>query len=91
MSFSPSKAKSVFTAAVASSLLFFVLSNLAVWLNSTTYAKDLSGLATCFTMAIPFFNTELLGTLFYSSVLFAACWIFKPNLVIETSELHRSK
>lgn len=91
MSFSPSKAKSVFAASVASSLLFFVLSNLAVWINSTTYSNDISGLATCFTMAIPFLNTELLGTLFYSSVLYAVCWIFKPNLALETSDLHRSE
>ena len=40
------------------SLLFFMISNFGVWLNSTLYEKNISGLINCYTMAIPFFITH---------------------------------
>lgn len=49
------------------SVLFFVISNLGVWL--LYYPKTIEGLLTCFTLAIPFFATSLLGDVFYSIVL----------------------
>ncbi|MBN11280.1 MAG: hypothetical protein CMC80_07115 [Flavobacteriaceae bacterium] len=49
------------------SVLFFVISNLGVWL--LYYPKTIEGLLTCFTLAIPFFATSLLGDVFYSVVL----------------------
>ena len=51
-----------------SSLLFFVVSNLGVWL--LYYPLSLEGLISCFTLAIPFFTNTLLGDLFYTGVLF---------------------
>jgi len=35
---------------------FFVVSNYAVWVGSVTYPHTLSGLATCFAAAIPFYR-----------------------------------
>lgn len=49
------------------SVLFFLISNLGVWL--LYYPKTIDGLLTCFTLAIPFFATSLLGDVFYSIVL----------------------
>jgi len=49
------------------SVLFFLISNLGVWL--LYYPKTIDGLLTCFTLAIPFFTTSLLGDVFYSIVL----------------------
>ena len=49
------------------SVLFFVISNLGVWL--LYYPKTIEGLLTCFTLAIPSFATSLLGDVFYSIVL----------------------
>ena len=49
------------------SVLFFVISNLGVWLLH--YPKTIEGLLTCFTLAIPFFATSLLGDIFYSVIL----------------------
>lgn len=51
-----------------SSLLFFVVSNLGVWL--LYYPLSLEGLISCFTLAIPFFTNTLLGDLVYTGVLF---------------------
>ena len=53
---------------VGSSLLFFFLSNLGVWI--LYYPPTWEGLATTFTLAIPFYTNTLLGDLFYTTVLF---------------------
>ena len=49
------------------SVLFFLISNLGVWL--LYYPKTIDGLVTCFALAIPFFVTSLLGDIFYSLTL----------------------
>ena len=51
-----------------SSVIFFILSNLGVWYLG--YPKNIEGLITCFTLAIPFFINTILGDLFYSFILF---------------------
>jgi len=51
-----------------SSILFFLISNLGVWL--LYYPLSVEGLTTCFTLAIPFFTNTLLGDLAYTAVLF---------------------
>jgi len=62
----------VIGASLFSSVLFFVGSNFAVWYGSPFYSQDLSGLITCFTLALPFFQNTVLGDLFYSGVLFGS-------------------
>jgi hypothetical protein len=57
-------------AAVASSVLFYVITNLGVWLFSGMYPRSLSGLVTCYVAAIPFFQNTLAGDLFFAVVLF---------------------
>jgi hypothetical protein len=57
-------------AAVASSVLFFVVSNFGVWAMSGMYPLNGSGLAACYAAAIPFFQNTLAGDLFYASLLF---------------------
>lgn len=60
---------------VAASLLFFVLSNLGVWLFAggvAPYTANLFGLINTFTLGIPFFGNTLLGDLVYSGLLFGA-------------------
>ena len=51
-----------------SSFIFFILTNLGVWYLG--YPKNIEGLITCFTLAIPFFVNTILGDLFYSFILF---------------------
>jgi len=53
---------------LASSVLFFIVSNLGVWL--LYYPPTLEGLITCFTLAIPFFGNTIAGDLVYTTVLF---------------------
>jgi hypothetical protein len=78
---------------VAGSIVFFVVTNFAVWAGGGLYSQDLGGLVACYTAAIPFFNTEapplgflgntLFGDAVYSTALFgglalAGKWL--PNL-----------
>ncbi len=58
------------SAALASSVLFFVLTNFGVWAFEPVYPKTLGGLFACYVAAIPFFQNTLLGDLFYTAVLF---------------------
>ena len=58
-------------AAIASSVLFFMLTNFGTWLSSGFYPRTLAGLEACYIAAIPFFQNTVAGDLFYAAVLFA--------------------
>lgn len=73
----------VIAGSLAASVIFFVISNFAVWVSQAMYAKNAIGLMTCFEAAIPFFPNTIAGDLFFSSLLFASyAMIKKTNLVI---------
>ena len=57
-------------AAVASSVLFFVITNFGMWLSSGFYPRTLAGLEACYIAAIPFFQNTVAGDLFYATLLF---------------------
>lgn len=67
-------------AAVASSVLFFVVTNFAVWLSGGFYSMDLAGLVQCYTAAIPFYQYSILGDLFYAGVMFGAFELAKMKV-----------
>ena len=50
-----------------SSTLFFILSNFGVWILG--YPFTLTGMITCYTLALPFFINSILGDLFFYHVL----------------------
>ena len=57
-------------AAVASSVLFFVLTNFGMWLFSGFYPLTWQGLGACYVAAIPFFQNTLAGDLVFTALLF---------------------
>ncbi len=57
------------TMAILSSVLFFIITNFAVWTMWDNYPKTIEGLIMCYTMAIPFFHNTLLSTIVYTSLL----------------------
>ena len=57
-----------FLAILISSSSFFIITNFGVWILGG-YPKTWTGLATCYTMAIPFFKNSLMGDFFYSGVM----------------------
>jgi hypothetical protein len=67
-------------AALASSVLFFVLTNFGVWALGSWYPKTLGGLVACYVAAIPFFHNTLLGDAVYSTVLFGGLALAEKGL-----------
>ena len=65
-----SSSKKVIINSVLSSLIFFLITNSAVWLTGNFYSSDLSGLGLCLTMGIPFFKYTLLSSIVFSTILF---------------------
>ena len=56
------------TTVLISSISFFVITNLGVWLIG--YPKTFAGLVECYTLAIPFFRNSLIGDLFFAAVMY---------------------
>ncbi len=73
------KKGTVIGGALASSLLFFILTNFAVWAGSPFYPQTFSGLMQSYTMAIPFFHATVLGDLFYSGVFFGGFYLLQQR------------
>ena len=71
-----SKFVSIPIASVFAALVFFIITNFAVWLNGW-YGYTLEGLLTCYTVAIPYFGNTILGNLTYSAILFGSYEFFK--------------
>ncbi len=57
-------------AALASSVLFFALTNFGVWASGGLYPHTLAGLGTCYVAAVPFFQNTIAGDLVYTALLF---------------------
>lgn len=80
-------------ASVAAAVLFFVVTNLGVWMLGDWYPRTWSGLAECYIAAIPFFRNTLLSNLFYSAVLFGGLtlaerrwrWLAEPAPTLASS------
>lgn len=57
---------------IVSSVLFFVVTNAGMWVESPLYAKTPAGLVNCYVMALPYFRNTLFGDLAYTALLFGA-------------------
>ena len=66
-------------ASVAGSVVFFLVTNLGVWLgvngHAPMYPHTLTGLAECYVAALPFFRNTLLGDLTYAAVMFGSYYL----------------
>ena len=52
--------------AVFSSLIFFVITNFAVWLVWDFYPKTFDGLILCYVAGLPFLRNTLMSTILYT-------------------------
>lgn len=76
--------KNLISASLTSSVIFFLTTNFAVWMFGSMYPKSLTGIAQCYTLALPFFRNTLLGDLFYTGVLFGSYeFLLNPNMLRE--------
>lgn len=56
--------------ALASSLIFFLITNFGCWLGSKTFSQDFSGLMQCYAFALLFLKGTMAGDLVYCGILF---------------------
>jgi hypothetical protein len=59
-------------AALGGAIIFYLVSNFAVWAGSAMYPHTLTGLAACYTAAIPFFRNDVAGNLVYCAAMFGS-------------------
>ena len=79
----------VLGSSLLAALIFFFLTNFAVWAFTPWYMKTFSGLIQCYLMALPFFRNTLFGNLVYVFCFFgiyemARFWIRKRFPIIGT-------
>ena len=60
----------IINAAIIGSLVFFIITNLSVFMTSSLYTKNFLGLIECYTLAIPFFTNTLVSNITYSLIMF---------------------
>lgn len=66
---------------LAGSVLFFVATNFATWATATPgYGACSISLGSCYVAGIPFFQWTLLGTLFYSALLFGGFALLRQRV-----------
>jgi hypothetical protein len=80
----------VLGSSLAGSVLFFLLTNFATWLGADPHLSSAcaSGLGACYVAGLPFFQWTLLGTLFYSAILFGGFALLRlriPQLRAQTA------
>ena len=56
----------------SASILFFLVTNAAVWLFTPWYAKDITGLMSSYALGLPFLKNMLIGDFLYTPVLLTA-------------------
>lgn len=62
-------------------VIFFVITNLGVWMMTGLYEPTAAGLQKCFVMALPFFRTTLASTVLYSLVFMGLYEVISKRVV----------
>lgn len=79
-------ALTILLASTGTGVLFFLISNAGVWILSGAYPPTFSGLIACYAAAIPFFRNDMfgnfflntiMGSVFYSALLFGCYALIK--------------
>ncbi|MDR2338215.1 MAG: hypothetical protein LBE20_06200 [Deltaproteobacteria bacterium] len=71
-----------------SSIIYFVVTNFAVWYSGwleNLYPLTLTGLLSCYIMAIPFLGYAVTGDLFYTAVIFGIFEIIEHKFLCRES------
>jgi hypothetical protein len=75
-------------ASVTSSVLFFLITNFAVWYGSTFYPQTAAGLLTCYTAGLAFYNGSnfflngLVGDLLFNGLLFGSYYLLQQRFMV---------
>jgi len=66
----------IFLGSIASSVIFYFVTNWAVWQFGTMYEQTITGLIQCYVAALPFFRNSIIGDVLYTGGLFGAAHAF---------------
>ncbi|ULQ56893.1 hypothetical protein KJS94_01610 [Flavihumibacter rivuli] len=68
-------------ASLAAPVLYFLVSNFAVWVSGGGFnrPRTMSGLLQCYADGLPFFQGSLMATVFFSAVLFGAYYVVQQK------------
>ena len=72
--------------ALLGAFIFFVVTNFGVW-SSGMYGYTISGLYTCFALAIPFFAYSLISTIIFSLLFETGYKLYKTNFTGSKKEI----
>jgi hypothetical protein len=72
----------VLASSLAGSVLFFLVTNFATWMGADPHVSSVcsSGLPACYIAGLPFFQWTVLGTLFYSAILFGGFALMRSRI-----------
>ncbi len=73
-------AKQVAVAAVAGSLVFFLLTNFGAWMTDAMYPKTPAGLGAAMAAGLPFLGNTVAGDLCFSGLLFGSLYLLKKQV-----------
>jgi len=76
------KIGSLLLASVSSSVIFFLITNFAVWIGSPFYPQNIAGLLDSYTAGLPFLNNSVLGDLFYNTLFFGAFYLAQQRFPV---------
>ena len=72
--------------ALASSLVFFLVTNAGSWLTSGMYSNDIGGLISSYVAAIPFYKMSFMSNLLFTLVFFGTMYFVKDDSVSSVTE-----
>jgi uncharacterized protein DUF6580 len=74
----------LFLGAVAAPIVFFLVSNFAVWISAeVVYSRDFNGLMDCYNAGLPFLRNSLIATLvFLPVILFSYNYLAKQKAAL---------
>ncbi|MBM2814493.1 MAG: hypothetical protein HW421_1255 [Ignavibacteria bacterium] len=75
--------RNILLSTLAGAVIFFIISNFALWAFGTWYPHSWTGFIECYAMALPFFRNSIVGDLAYSGVIFgcyALVMRYSPSL-----------
>ncbi|MBI2095462.1 MAG: hypothetical protein HYT89_04795 [Candidatus Omnitrophica bacterium] len=76
---------SIFLTTLSGSSLFYLISNLGVFLATPLYEKTWTGLLRCYVLAIPFFRNAVIGDQVYALVFFGTYHLAFRKSVLKTA------
>ena len=80
---------SIIVSSAGGAVLFFLVTNFAVWIFSGIYAHNLAGLMESYYLALPFFRNTLTSGLFYSALFFGAYDLaFSKKIILNLKQIY---